>query len=240
MHAEDVSPQGGPVPGATPGHEHDRVGLRGVIFFAIALFVTVIVVESVLGLAMKGLAALEKPVAGDAPARKVIEVDQFPSPRLQPNPMAELVEMKDEERKHVDSYGWVDRKAGIARIPSIGRWRSWRRTACPGSPPRRPRRARPRIHRSRPRASETRRDPRRNRAVSHENVSTYYSVGGPDRGGRFRPGPGAAAGAIAVGQRRDACGLRPEAGRPAAAGPPLPRRLGPRPGRSASCSAAGR
>jgi hypothetical protein len=116
-HAEDVSPQGGPVPGATPGHEGDRIGLRGVIIFAVALFVTVIVVESVLGLAMKGLAALEKPVAADAPSRKAIEVDHFPSPRLQPNPNAELVEMKVEERKFTDSYGWVDRKAGIARIP---------------------------------------------------------------------------------------------------------------------------
>jgi hypothetical protein len=117
IHVEDALPQGGPVPGASPGHEENRIGLRGVVLFTIVLFVTVIVVESVLGLSMKGLAGLEKPVAADDPGRKPIEVDHFPAPRLQPDPNAELVEVKEAERSHVESYGWIDRKAGIAHIP---------------------------------------------------------------------------------------------------------------------------
>ncbi len=105
------------MPGAGTGHEENRIGLRGVIIFTIALFVTVGIVEAVLGLAMKGLSAIQKPVAADDPGRKPIGIEQFPTPRLQQNPNAELVEMKEEERSRINGYGWVDRKGGIAHIP---------------------------------------------------------------------------------------------------------------------------
>ncbi len=59
----------------------------------------------------------EKSTTSDYPVRKAIGIDQFPTPRLQQNPMSEMVDLKKEEQGHVYSYGWVDKKAGIAHIP---------------------------------------------------------------------------------------------------------------------------
>jgi hypothetical protein len=38
-------------------------------------------------------------------------------PRLQTDPRAERRSFEAEKRAILDSYGWVDRKAGVARIP---------------------------------------------------------------------------------------------------------------------------
>jgi hypothetical protein len=40
-----------------------------------------------------------------------------PEPRLQNSPFDDLKRLQAEEEKALSSYGWVDRKAGIARIP---------------------------------------------------------------------------------------------------------------------------
>jgi hypothetical protein len=40
-----------------------------------------------------------------------------PAPRLQSTPLQDLEELRAEEEKELTSYGWVDEKAGIARIP---------------------------------------------------------------------------------------------------------------------------
>ena len=40
-----------------------------------------------------------------------------PEPRLQANPRLELLEMRAEENEVLQSYGWVDRDKGVARVP---------------------------------------------------------------------------------------------------------------------------
>jgi hypothetical protein len=40
-----------------------------------------------------------------------------PAPRLQPDPARELAEMRAQEDALLHSYGWVDRSAGVVRIP---------------------------------------------------------------------------------------------------------------------------
>ena len=114
---EDIIPQGTPVAGARPGHESNRIGLRGLVIFAVGLMVTIVLVQAMLGLVMERVAHREKQTDALDPGRLAIEVDQFPNPRLQQNPMSDLVRMKEEEQQRINSYGWVDRKAGIARIP---------------------------------------------------------------------------------------------------------------------------
>jgi hypothetical protein len=42
---------------------------------------------------------------------------QPPLPRLQANPTADLRNYLDRENQLLSSYAWIDRKAGIARIP---------------------------------------------------------------------------------------------------------------------------
>ena len=40
-----------------------------------------------------------------------------PAPRLQPDPLKDLADMRAEENAVLDTYGWVDRSAGAVRVP---------------------------------------------------------------------------------------------------------------------------
>ena len=40
-----------------------------------------------------------------------------PSPRFQENPQQELQELRAKQKALLDGYGWVNKEAGIARIP---------------------------------------------------------------------------------------------------------------------------
>jgi len=40
-----------------------------------------------------------------------------PEPRLQTNPRQDLRDLRNAEDERLDSYGWVDRNAGVVRIP---------------------------------------------------------------------------------------------------------------------------
>jgi hypothetical protein len=40
-----------------------------------------------------------------------------PGPRLQPSPTQDMLEMLQAENARLQSYGWVDQSAGIARMP---------------------------------------------------------------------------------------------------------------------------
>jgi hypothetical protein len=40
-----------------------------------------------------------------------------PPPRLQTNPRGDLLELREAEDRVLATYGWVDRKAGVVRIP---------------------------------------------------------------------------------------------------------------------------
>jgi hypothetical protein len=45
------------------------------------------------------------------------EVQGFPEPRLQIAPHEDLERLNETNRQTLESYGWVDRSAGVARIP---------------------------------------------------------------------------------------------------------------------------
>jgi hypothetical protein len=114
---EDALPQGRLEPGVQPGHEPTGIGVRGMVIFVMALVGVIAAAEIGLGLWMRSFARKEERVDALYPGRLTIEVDQFPNPRLQKNPRSELAEMKAEEDRLIHSYGWVDQKKGIARIP---------------------------------------------------------------------------------------------------------------------------
>ena len=66
---------------------------------------------------MRGLSREEKPLESLAAPRFAGDTGEYPSPRIQADPAAELTKMKAEDLGLLSEYGWVDRKAGIARIP---------------------------------------------------------------------------------------------------------------------------
>ena len=50
-------------------------------------------------------------------AQMVGQVAQFPEPQLLKEPVTEMRNLNLEESTRLRTYGWVDRKAGVARIP---------------------------------------------------------------------------------------------------------------------------
>jgi len=99
-------------------HEHSDVNIRAILGFGAALAVIAAVVhllvyvlfgyfdsrESVRKRATYPLAAEQ---AGRVP----------PEPRLQTNPRQDLADLRAKEDDTLTTYGWVDRNAGIVRIP---------------------------------------------------------------------------------------------------------------------------
>jgi hypothetical protein len=57
-----------------------------------------------------------------------------PEPRLQTDPQADLAAYLRQERHLLDSYGWVDREHGIARVPIEIAMQRLARTGIPGFP----------------------------------------------------------------------------------------------------------
>ena len=113
---EDAIPQGSPS-GLQTGHEESSVSPRALVIGALILVATVVVCQVALGLWMRDFEKKEERVDAAFPARTEIQVDQFPQPRLQSNPTIDMAEVTKEERALIGSYGWVDQKKGIARIP---------------------------------------------------------------------------------------------------------------------------
>jgi hypothetical protein len=65
---------------------------------------------------------------------------QAPAPQLQPAPQPDRAAYFADKRRLLDSYGWVDRQAGIARIPldEAMKLLAARGVARPGVPASRP------------------------------------------------------------------------------------------------------
>jgi hypothetical protein len=97
------------------GHETRDINLRAVTWTAVGLVVSAIAIY----VAMGGLFNLFKsrhPSASD-PSR-ITAPGTLPSqPRLQTNPAYDLQQLRELENAKLSSYGWVDKSAGIVRIP---------------------------------------------------------------------------------------------------------------------------
>jgi hypothetical protein len=44
-------------------------------------------------------------------------LSRFPQPQLQTNPSADLINYLQKKESELNTYGWIDRKSGIVRIP---------------------------------------------------------------------------------------------------------------------------
>ena len=70
----------------------------------------------VLGLVMQGFSG--EGIRAQALRPPFFAVDVVPpAPRLQGNPGVELILFKEQELKLLNHYGWINKEAGIARIP---------------------------------------------------------------------------------------------------------------------------
>jgi hypothetical protein len=99
-------------------HEESDVNIRAILGFAGGLLVFAIVIH----VAMWGLFRLfeaqsshqEQPTY---PLAAKQEQRLPPEPRLQINPKQDLADLRTAEETTLTTYGWVDRNAGVVRIP---------------------------------------------------------------------------------------------------------------------------
>lgn len=102
-----------------PDETFDReIGIGGITRFLVVLTAGCVIV----GVAMFGLYKFfqARETAKDKPPSPLVDrsVPRLPpEPRLQAAPEAELAAMRAEEQAILTSFGWVDEKAGVARIP---------------------------------------------------------------------------------------------------------------------------
>jgi hypothetical protein len=102
----------------TVHHEESDVNIRAILGFAAGLLVFAIVIH----IAMWGLfrffdaqASHQEPPTYPLAAKQ--EQRLPPEPRLQTNPRQDLVDLRTAEERTLTTYGWVDRNAGVVRIP---------------------------------------------------------------------------------------------------------------------------
>ena len=107
-----------PVVNAEVHHEASDVNIRAILGFGAGL----IVVATVVHLLIYGLFGYFNRRDGvQAPAEYPLAAAQGhrepPEPRLQTDPRADLAALRAKEDEILSSYGWVDKNAGIVRIP---------------------------------------------------------------------------------------------------------------------------
>lgn len=109
-------------------YEHQDMSPRSVYAFLIALAAAGILLYFALWGFYDFLEARDKPrqasqnpmVQSAATNTRVVPPDAyktFPKPRLERNERIEINEFLLQEEQTLDSYGWVDQKAGVVRIP---------------------------------------------------------------------------------------------------------------------------
>ena len=97
-------------------HETSDVRIRPVALFVGGLFVAVVVVLVVMGGLFRYFAT-HQPKPEIPPSPLVTTPQTPPEPRLQASPYQDVRELRAQDNQVLASYGWVDRQAGVVRIP---------------------------------------------------------------------------------------------------------------------------
>jgi hypothetical protein len=92
------------------------VNTRAIVRFGAALAVGLVVVLAALSPFTRWFS--QGDAREPAPMPMSTELSRVPpDPRLQPNPRAHLQALRAYEKQRLESYGWVDKNAGVVHIP---------------------------------------------------------------------------------------------------------------------------
>jgi hypothetical protein len=99
------------------GHERRDVRFKPLVIAAVALVTALIV--AVIGMERLFVYLSARQAARSEPASPLVASrrEAPPEPRLQTEPLKDLQQLRDHEEAVLGSYGWVDRAAGVVRIP---------------------------------------------------------------------------------------------------------------------------
>ena len=110
--------EGAAVPEPGPGYERSDANVRSIVLAGIALcaaiVATLVICVWVFDAFLSGAATRDVPISL-VPGAEKREVP--PPPRLQVQPQEDLGQIRADEDAALHGYGWVDRKAGVVRIP---------------------------------------------------------------------------------------------------------------------------
>jgi hypothetical protein len=108
MSSHDSRHEGG-------AYERSDAPFKTIAWLASGLVVGVALVSLAMVLLFNALDPLERDAR--ATAHPLAAVGAPPAPNLQPEPQLDLAEFRLRQAKLLSSYGWVDREAGVVRIP---------------------------------------------------------------------------------------------------------------------------
>jgi hypothetical protein len=109
---------GGDRPAPEAGRETQDVSIPAIVKFGIGLAVVAILVHVAMWALFRVYAAGADKQDQPVPPMVAASLQRTPrEPRLEPHPLAPRLAARARENAVLSSYGWVDRGAGIARIP---------------------------------------------------------------------------------------------------------------------------
>jgi hypothetical protein len=99
-------------------HEDSDVNARAVLGFGAGLFIAAVLIHFMVWILFQYFSSREAAhVAPEYPLAAGQATRVPPEPRLQTNPREDLRALRAREDGILHSYGWVDKPAGIVRIP---------------------------------------------------------------------------------------------------------------------------
>jgi hypothetical protein len=102
---------------ASVDHETSDVNIRAIFGFALGLTVTTMIVGLAVWVLFQYFDARESRAVFTEYPLATRESRVPPEPRLQTNPREDLGNLRTREDQSLSSYGWVDKNAGVVRIP---------------------------------------------------------------------------------------------------------------------------
>jgi hypothetical protein len=112
--------QPGRAPTANPEvrHEESDIDFRAIVGFGAGLIVVAVLIHLITYVVFRYFDVREaRRVTPQYPLAVAQENRVPPEPRLQTDPRQDLADLRAKEDETLHSYGWVDRNAGIVRIP---------------------------------------------------------------------------------------------------------------------------
>jgi hypothetical protein len=114
---EEQTPQPIPEESLQLGYEVRDANVKAILWFGLILAVVMVVVAVIIGLLYSFLDIRTLERAGPPPPLLEEAQGLPPQPRLQRNPALDMRQMRAENEAILNSYGWIDKQAGIVRIP---------------------------------------------------------------------------------------------------------------------------
>ncbi len=99
-------------------HEHSDVNIAGILGFGAALIVVAAVIHLLIYVLFGYFSSRENAkVPAEYPLAAAQSPREPPEPRLQTDPRQDMSDLRTKEDELLGSYGWVDKNAGVVRIP---------------------------------------------------------------------------------------------------------------------------